>query len=274
MKDNILLKKCLIWLFWIAVWEGASLLIDNDILFVGPVKMAHSLWSQIGQPLFWAIILGSFARISLGFLGAFICGILLGSLAYVSSLVREFVEPLMLLIKSVPVASFVILALIWVGSENLAVFISFLVVVPVTYVNTLSGLSSTDKNLLEMAGVFHIPLWKRIHYIYVPALLPYLISGCKTALGMSWKSGIAAEVIGIPQRSIGEQLYYSKLYLDTAELFAWTFVIIVMSALFEHLFLFMLKKIQCMLGISSRLILRDHFLSAVYKFMGRTRQVR
>ena len=150
----------------------------------------------------------------------------------------------MLLIKSVPVASFVILALIWIGSRNLAVFTSFLVVVPMVYVSTLSGMKHTDKKLLEMARVFRMPMWKRIHYIYVPALLPYLVNGCRTALGMSWKSGVAAEVIGIPEGSIGEQLYYSKLYLDTAGLFAWTFVIIIISALFERFFLYLLKKIK------------------------------
>lgn len=244
MKPDKPLRKCLIWLFWLAVWQGACLLIDNNILFAGPLEMASSLWIQLGEPAFWLTIVHSFARICFGFLGAFIWGILLGSLAYSSSLVREFIEPLMMLIKSVPVASFVILALVWIGSEYLAVFISFLVVVPMIYVNTLSGLNSTDKKLLEMARVFHIPLWKQICYIYVPALLPYLTNGCKTALGMSWKSGIAAEVIGIPQGSIGEQLYYSKLYLDTAGLFAWTFVIIIISALFEQFFLFLLKKIQ------------------------------
>ena len=100
--------------------------------------------------------------------------ILLGSLAYLFPLVKELLDPVMLLIKSVPVASFVILALIWIGSRNLAVFTSFLVVVPMVYVSTLSGLEHTDKKLLEMARVFSIPMWKRIHYIYVPALLPYL----------------------------------------------------------------------------------------------------
>lgn len=244
MKYSHPLRTSFIWLFWLGVWQGASLLINNNILFVGPAEMAAFLWGQLGQKSFWLTILCSFSRISLGFLGAFLCGILLGSLAYISPLIRELIEPVMLLIKSVPVASFVILALIWVGSGNLAVFISFLVVVPMIYVNTLSGLGSTDRKLLEMARVFRIPLKKRIHYIYIPALLPYLISGCKTALGMSWKSGIAAEVIGIPRGAIGEQLYYSKLYLDTAGLFTWTFVIVVISALFEQLFLFMLRKIQ------------------------------
>ena len=95
-----------------------------------------------------------------------------------------------------------------------------------------------------MALFFRMPLWKQVRYIYIPAVLPYLISGCRTALGMSWKSGVAAEVIGIPEGSIGEQLYYSKLYLDTAGLFAWTFVIIIVSAVFERIFLYFLVKVK------------------------------
>lgn len=113
-------------------------------------------------------------------------------------------------------ASFVILALIWIGSHNLAVFTSFLVVVPMIYVNTLSGLEHTDRKLLEMALVFQdAPVETGALYLYPRrTALPY--QRCRTALGMSWKSGVAAEVIGIPEGSIGEQLYYSKLYLDTA----------------------------------------------------------
>ena len=227
------IRKYLVWLFWIAVWQTANLLIHNNIIFVGPLDMVKALAEQAADPAFWATILNSFARISLGFLGAFALSILLGSLAYLFPLVKELLDPVMLLIKSVPVASFVILALIWIGSRNLAVFTSFLVVVPMVYVSTLSGLKHTDKKLLEMARVFRMP-----------ALLPYLVNGCRTALGMSWKSGVAAEVIGIPEGSIGEQLYYSKLYLDTAGLFAWTFVIIIISALFERFFLYLLKKIK------------------------------
>lgn len=244
MNHNTRFRKYFIWLFWIAVWQAANLMIHNNIIFVGPIDMAAALAQLAGDGAFWATIFNSFVRICAGFLGAFVLSILLGSLAYVFPLVKELLEPLMLLIRSVPVASFVILALIWIGSRNLAVFTSFLVVVPIVYISTLSGLEHTDKKLLEMAHVFHMPLLKRIHYIYIPALLPYLISGCKTALGMSLKSGVAAEVIGIPNGSIGEQLYYSKLYLDTAGLFAWTFVIIVVSALFERIFLWLLKKIK------------------------------
>jgi len=109
------------------------------------------------------------------------------------------------------------------------------------YVNTISGLNSADAQLLEMAGVFHMSGWKKFRYIYWPALLPYLINGAAISLGMSFKSGIAAEVIGVPDHSIGEKLYMAKIYLSTADLFAWTLVIIVISGLFEKVFIQLLK---------------------------------
>lgn len=241
---NHRLRKVLIILFWLAVWQAAGMMIHNSVIFVGPVQMGAALFVQLPTSEFWNTILYSFIRINLGLLSALVLGLLLGSIAYRFSFIRELLEPVMLLLKAVPVASFVILALIWLGSKRLSSFSSFLVVLPVIYVNTLAGLQSTDEKLLEMAKVFQVSGWKRIFYIYRPALMPYLISGCKTALGMSWKSGVAAEVIGVPAGSLGEKLYLSKIYLNTADLFAWTFVIIVISALFEYLILSLLKRME------------------------------
>lgn len=241
--QRIWVRKSFILIFWIFMWQLAAELIDNSIIFAGPIQMVRALAAQISEPDFWATIAGSFGRISLGFAGAFLYGILLGCAAWRLPILGEMLEPPMVLIRSVPVASFVILALIWIGSDYLAVLIAFLVVLPVIYVNTRAGLLSADPKLLEMACVFHVPALYRIRMIYLPALAPYLKAGCRTALGLSWKSGVAAEVIGLPSSSIGEQLYYSKLYLDTAGLFAWTFVIIVISAVFERAVLFLLGKL-------------------------------
>lgn len=242
MKSRVIIRKSAAILFWLIFWQAGSMIVDNSIILVGPLDMIGALVIQLPALEFWKTIAYSFGKISMGFLSAFFLGILLGSGGYRYPLLRELLEPVILLMKSIPVASFVILALIWVGSRQLSVLISFLVVFPIIYVNTIAGLESTDKKLLEMARVFRISTWKRIRFIYIPALLPYLISGCRVALGMSWKSGIAAEVIGVPASSIGEKLYMAKIYLSTADLFAWTFVIIIISALFEHVFLIMLKK--------------------------------
>lgn len=122
-----------------------------------------------------------------------------------------------------------------VGSFPLAVAVCFLVVFPNIYLNTLEGLKSADAELIEMAEVFRLPFATRFFYIYRPALKPFLLSAFQLSLGMSWKSGVAAEVIGTPLHSIGGALYLAKIYLDTADLFAWTAVIIVLSVLFEKI---------------------------------------
>lgn len=236
------LKKGGIIAFWLLLWQISAILIDNKILLVSPVQTLRALSVLAISPDFWDSIWFSFARISIGFFIAFFTGLLTGALAYWKPLIDEFLSLPIHFMKSIPVASFVILALIWTGSENLSVFISFIVVYPMIHVNTLAGLKSTDPKLLEMAKVFRVPMWRRAMFIYRIALYPYLASSMKTALGMGFKSGIAAEVIGVPEGSIGEGLYMAKIYLSTAELFAWTLVIICVSILFENVFLLLLKK--------------------------------
>lgn len=242
MKRSERTHKLLIVLLWIAVWQIASLLIHNAILFVGPFDVICAFIRLLPAAEFWHSIGSSFCKISIGTFVAFLLALSTGSAASRLPILRDFLEPLMLLMKTVPVASFVILALIWVGSVNLSVFTSFLVVFPAIYVSTIAGIQSTDKRLLEVIRVFRVSRRKQLRMVYLPALMPYLISSCRTALGMSWKSGVAAEVIGVPSHSIGEKLYMAKIYLSTADLFAWTIVIIAVSALFERLILRILQS--------------------------------
>ena len=143
-------------------------------------------------------------------------------------------------VKSIPVASFIILVLIWVSPENLSVIISLLMVFPVIYTNVRDGIRSMDRKLTEMAELFAIPISYRIRYIYASQILPFFRAGCTLALGLCWKSGIAAEVIGLPENTIGENLYNAKIYLNTPDLFAWTLVIVVISVLFERFFLWLI----------------------------------
>ncbi|MEF9954905.1 MAG: ABC transporter permease subunit [Clostridium sp.] len=247
-KPKVLIHKTMrqtgILLFWLLLWQMASMAIQNNILFVGPADVLTALFRQVGTSDFWKTLGFSLSRICLGFLSAFFIAIFLAALAYRFSFFKELFTPIILLAKSVPVASFVILALIWMGSKNLSVFIAFVVVLPMIYAATLSGLYSTDSKLLEMAHIFRLTFFKKIKLLYLPALIPYLKSSVNTALGMSIKSGVAAEVIGVPDFSIGEKLYTAKIYLSTADLFAWTLVIILVSWLFEKLFLRLIELIN------------------------------
>lgn len=233
MKKNLRLTAIL--LFWLFLWQAAAAAIRNPILLVGPAEVLASLAGWLNTEGFWQTLLFSFSRILTGFFCAAAAGTLLGATAVSIPVIGEFLAPLMLLAKSVPVASFVILALIWAGAANLSIFISFLVSLPLFYTATRTGLQSADPKLLEMCRVFRVSRLRRIRAVYLPALLPYLLSSADSALGLAVKSGVAAEVIGVPDHSIGEQLYMAKICLSTADLFAWTFIIILAAWILEHL---------------------------------------
>lgn len=228
---------------WLIVWQIGSMILDQEILLVSPIAVLGKLWELIRTAEFWKGIAYSWFRIIGGFIAASSLGLLLAVCAFHIQGLRDFLAPFILTVKSVPVASFIILILIWVSSANLAIFISFLMVMPIIYTNVLQGMQSADKKLLEMAKVFELSSYKVIRYIYLPQIFPYFRAACAVGLGLSWKSGIAAEVIGVPKGSIGESLYQAKIYLDTPSLFAWTVTIVCISILFEKLFLHGLDRL-------------------------------
>lgn len=230
--------------FWLLLWELASRWVGHEILLASPPAVLQALFQLCRTLDFWQTILFSSFRIILGFVLALSVGTLLAVASYRYRIIKELVAPLMKIIKAMPVASFIILALVWIKAKNLSVLISFLMVVPMIYANVIQGLKAADEKLLQMARVFHIGPLKIIKAIYIPSVTPYFISAVSVGLGFCWKAGIAAEVIGIPTGSIGERLYEAKLYLMTKELFAWTIVIILISVLFEKAVMLLLKLLQ------------------------------
>lgn len=234
--------KALVLCFWIILWELLSRIINQELFLPSPQSVLLTVF-DLGKKLgFWTSIGNSFARIILGFFLGLIIGAVFALFSYRSRIIYELISPLMKVIKATPVASFIILALVWISSVNLSVLIAFLMVLPVSFSNLLYGLKSTDVKLLEMAKVFRLSKWKCIKAIYFPTILPFIVSAVSIGLGFSFKSGIAAEVIGRPANSIGLNLYEAKLYLMIKELFAWTFVIILISVVFENIVMRILKR--------------------------------
>lgn len=242
MNRGSVLRKAGIWLFWLGVWQVAAMLADNEILLVTPFQTMCAFVSLFGSAVFWKTVGMSSCRIVLGFVLGVTLALLLAWASSRHPAVEELVSPIMTLCKAVPVAVFVVLLLIWWGSSYLAVAVCFLIVLPQIYISTLEGLKSTDKKLLEMAKVFEISGGTSFFYIYRPALKPFWDSSLRISLGMCWKSGVAAEVIGTPAFSIGEQLYLSKIHLDTAGVFAWAAVIILLSIGFERVVIWLTER--------------------------------
>ena len=217
---------------WIVLWQAAAMTLGHGGLFLAtPVQTLAALARIAPTAGFWQRIAFSALRILAGFLLAMAGGLVLGAAGARWRRVRIFVEPVMQLIRAMPVASFVILALLWVRGENLSVVVSFTHVLPVVYAGVLAGIADTDPQLLEMARVYRLPLGARLRYIWLPGVFPSFSESCIAAMGMCWKSGVSAEVIGLPDHSVGDALYRAKITLSTPEVFAWTLVIVLLSAL-------------------------------------------
>ena len=223
--------------FWLAVWQCAAMAVGQEVFLVSPVQALRTLLQLLPQAEFWQRVGFSSGRILLGFGLGVVCSAALAVAAEICPAAEILIAPVLQLVKATPVASFIILALVWVRGSSLSVLISFLMVLPVLYGAVRTGIRAADPQLLEMAKVFRLPLGRRLRAVWLPAVLPAFRQGCSVALGICWKSGVAAEVIGLPNGSIGDALYRAKITLSTGELFAWTFVIILLSAAFEKLFL-------------------------------------
>ncbi|MBC8532035.1 ABC transporter permease [Gehongia tenuis] len=229
-------KKIIVILLWVLVWQVTSMAVNNPMLVSSPWNVLTRLGTLMGDGAFYQAALASIFRIILGFLMGVTVGTGLALLTSFVPALDAFFRPAISAVKATPVASFIILALVWLHGAWVPVFIAFLMVLPIVWTNVTQGLRETDPGLLEMGRVFGLSRKRIFTRIYMPSALPYFLAACRTALGLAWKAGIAAEVLGTTALSIGLNLYEAKIYLETADVFAWTLVVIILSMIFEYLF--------------------------------------
>lgn len=229
-------------LCWILIWFAASRAVGSELLLPSLAATLARLWELARQGDFWLAVLQSLLRIVAGCALGIAAGSVLGVLTAVSRVLYELFMPLLTVVRSTPVASFIILALVWIKRDNVAIFIAFLMVLPILWGNVSRGIAECDRDLLEMAHVFRFSKKDMLRKVYLPSVRTYFFAGCSTALGLSWKAGVAAEVLSLPRHALGSELYYSKIYLETPTLFAVTLVVILLSVVLEFILRLILKK--------------------------------
>lgn len=236
------LKSLAVAAFWIGIWCLVAYRTGNDFLFPSLSRVWQELLRLLGSADFWLITGTSLLRVLWGILASLIVGVALAVLTSVSGVLRALLSPALSAVKSTPVASFIILALLWMDRDVLPVFITALIVIPIVWANVSEGIRRVDRNLLEVAALYRFTPIKKTTRLYIPSVAPYFMASCRSALGMAWKAGIAAEILATPQSAIGTELYYSKTYLETPTLFAWTLVVILLSLVIERLLVWALAR--------------------------------
>lgn len=236
------LQKLLAPAFWLGVWQFCAFLVDqsvggkgNELLLPYPISVLNALLELAGDGLFWQSILATLLRVLLGLLLGIALGAGLAILTYGSSWCDRLLSPAIRVIRAAPVASFILLVLLWTGRNNVPAVIAALMVLPVVWDNLSQGIRATDPKLLELGRAYRFSRSKILTLIYLPSLRPYILSALTTGTGLAWKSGVAAEVLCLPRPALGTQIYNTKYLLEIPQLFAWTAVTVALSLILESL---------------------------------------
>ncbi|MDR3344056.1 MAG: ABC transporter permease subunit [Oscillospiraceae bacterium] len=231
-------------LFWLGVWAFLAWRIGQELLLPSPAQVWQSLCALAVTADFWQTLGLTLGRILAGCAIGMGLGVVLGFLTGVSRVLDIFLRPLVSVAQSTPVASLIILALIWLRKESVPVFAAALMTAPGLLHNARQGIAETPRELREMAQVFRVKPGRQLRLLYLPQVLPYVLSGCAGAIGFGWKAGVAAEVLSLPRQAVGTEIYHSKLYLDSPALFAWTAAVVLLSVLLEGAVKFALGRIR------------------------------
>lgn len=223
------LKRFLVGIIWIGIWAAAAAAVGLPLLLPGPVDTLRAFLRLAAGADFWRSTGMTMLRVAVGYCCAVTAGVALAALCHRFSALETLLSPVRSVIRATPVSSFIILVLLWISRSRVPAFISFLMVLPIVWTGVQEALGAVDKNLMEMTEMYRFTRTKKIQYLYIPSVRPALTAACVTGLGFAWKSGIAAEVIALPALSVGKNLYDTKIYLESADLFAWTLTVILLS---------------------------------------------
>lgn len=227
--------------FWLAVWIFAAALVAQPLILPGPGAVALALLRLVCDGGTWAILAGSGARILGGLALAAVCG---GVLAGISSRSRAFarlVAPALSFVKATPVACVVVLLLIWLGSARVSIAAVFLMALPGVYFSLVEGLAQVNKPLEQMFRLHGVRGWRLFCAHTWREVLPFVLSCAQAVIGMSWKAGVAAELIGMAVGTVGECIYQAKLLIETADLLAWTVLVVAASWTCERVLVWLLR---------------------------------
>lgn len=228
--------------FWLLVWQGVSMWVGSDLLLPGPWTVVYTLAGLVAEGDFWLATGLTLLRVFAGLAAGTVLGSLIAVLTHVSRWCDRILSPAVKVIRATPVASFILLVLLWVATGMVPGVISALMVLPVVWGNVRKGIGSTDAQLLELSHAYRFSRGKRVKLIYLPAVAPYFTAGVETGLGLAWKAGVAAEVLCRPKLAVGTQVFFSRNNLETPQLFAWTLVVILLSFLVEIVLVKFLRK--------------------------------
>lgn len=229
--------------FIVGLWYLVALKLDASVIVPTPLEVLDSLKELFTTKDFVLNVGTTVLRAFESFVIIFILGSVFGIAAGRLKVIEMIFRPFVTLFKAIPVMSIILIAFLWLKTGQIPVFSAFLMAFPVMYVQTLDGMKNKSRELEQMCRIYNITGKRKLWNYTVPSLMPSLITGAKQSMSMIWKVVISAEVLTIPSFGIGRSLHMAQIQIETAEVFAWTFIAVVLTFLGDSIFLLVLKKI-------------------------------
>ena len=224
---------------WISVWEIIARTINLSFVIPTFPDTIRTFFDLLLTADFWQTICTSLLRILLGFVIGAALGIAIAPLTHRSELVYAIISPIMTVIKSTPVASFILVLWCLIGKHSVPTAIGILMVMPIVWQNLSDGFKSIDTRLGEVCTIYEVSPLKKFKILIAPTLMKFLIPALITSSALAWKSGIAAEIIVYAKDSIGKEIIDAKNFFESEKMFAWTMAVVLLSICIE----FVIKKL-------------------------------
>jgi len=216
------------------LWKVLSTVVDKEILIPSPEITFSEILRIFNSPSFVTSVLNTLRRALIGFIIALGAGVSLGMIGGFSKTIYYLLRPIILINKAVPTMAIILLALIWLESERAPILVGFVVIFPVIYESVVQGIRNVDMKLVEMMEMYNISWFDKLKDLYIPSIRSYLFGAMSAAMGLNLKIIIAAEVLSQPRVSIGTHFQIERANLNTAGVFAWSIITILLAAILEQ----------------------------------------
>ena len=247
-KAAKILKIALPVIFWLSVYELLAftlvLIIDTSAYLPHLNDVAYALFGLLSDGSFYLVCALTLLRVIAALTLGIILGVLLGILSAKFKTIYHIMNPFMSVVKATPVASFIIALWVLLSGNVLVIMIATFMVMPIIWQSTYNSFDMLDRGLVEVGEMFEFSPKYRFKVLYLPSLKKYLVPSVITSVGLAWKSEVAAEIIAYTTSSIGQLINDAKYENEYPMVFAWTFVIIIFSILFETLTKHLFRRIK------------------------------
>jgi NitT/TauT family transport system permease protein len=222
-------------IFMLIVWKILAMHFDSGFVLPSPEKTLVTTLNLFSDSKFLSTVGTTILRGLAGFVLSAILGLGLGIIAGINPYFNAFLRPILVTIRSTPIIALILLALIWFSPGLVPVFIAMLTMFPFICTNVTDGIKSVDTDIVEMATFYRIGRYRIIRELYIPAIMPFIISGASSAMGIGWRAIITGEVLSQPKYGIGTLMQDAQTFLNVDAVIAWTIVAVLISYGFEKI---------------------------------------